>query len=129
MRRSGGESIKRRDTTHKFQPEIYYWIINLTRKDLNVFNNKMMMIQSRCKFKLKRIKSALGRIIYSCLTYSTLIIGLILISNRNGKQFLRVIIIVFIVNCFNMWFLSRILCVSEKIVHFWPSHSTHMCTK
>jgi uncharacterized protein YuzB (UPF0349 family) len=50
-----------------------------------------MMIQSRCKFKLKRIRSALGRIIYSCLTYSTLVVGLFLLSNGNG-EYLAVII-------------------------------------
>jgi hypothetical protein len=51
----------------------------------------MMMIQSRCKFKLKRIRSALARIIYSCLTYSTLIVGLFLISNTNGEYFSSII--------------------------------------
>lgn len=51
----------------------------------------MMMIQSRCKFKLKRIRSALASIIYSCLTYSTLVVGLFLISNTNGEYFSSII--------------------------------------
>lgn len=61
-----------------------FWIINSPTELSRLSNVSNMMIQSRCKFKLKRIKSALG-IIYSCLTYTTLIIGLILIPTRNGK--------------------------------------------
>ncbi|XP_070508066.1 lachesin-like [Chironomus tepperi] len=40
-----------------------------------------MMIQSRCKFKLKRrYRSRLGRDIATCLTYTTLVIGLVLMQ-------------------------------------------------
>lgn len=47
-----------------------------------------MMIQSRCKFKLKRrYRSRLGRDIATCLTYTTLVIGLVLMQYDYGKLF------------------------------------------
>ncbi|KAG5683812.1 hypothetical protein PVAND_013076 [Polypedilum vanderplanki] len=36
-----------------------------------------MMIQSRCKFKLKRFRCRLGKEIATCLTYTTLVLGLV----------------------------------------------------
>ena len=46
------------------------------------------MIQSRCKFKIKRrYRSSLGRDIATCLTYTTLVIGLVLMQYDYGKLF------------------------------------------
>lgn len=44
-----------------------------------------MMIQSRCKFKLKRFRCRLGRQIAAYLTYPTLVIGLVLMQYDYGK--------------------------------------------
>lgn len=58
---------------------------SLSSAQIKCANVGDMMIQSRCKFKLKRFRSRLGRQIAAYLTYPTLVIGLVLMQYDYGK--------------------------------------------